>query len=94
MFHIKSFISKFLEKNGIKNQLQAAEVCKIADRLLKETFGNQHPKALFFRNETLQIKCSNPILANEVQIRKEEIRNRINDELNKILVKNIITKIK
>lgn len=99
MFHIKSLIPQFLQKRQIKEQVEAAEVCKIANRILKEAFGlprskagNNSAKASFFRNSTLQIKCSNSTLANEIQLRKERIKNEINEEVGQQLIKNILTK--
>jgi tRNA U54 and U55 pseudouridine synthase Pus10 len=100
MFHIKSLFPKFLQKQGIKKQVEAVEICKIADRILKEAFcppagevGNNNAKAAFFRNSTLQIKCSNSTLANEIQLQNENIKNEINKEMGKVIVKNILTKI-
>ena len=93
MFHIKSLLPKFLQRQGIKKQIEAVEVCKIADKILKEAFGSKDAKAVFFKNSTLQIKCSNSVLANEIQLRKERIRNEINEEVGKEIVKNILTKI-
>lgn len=93
MFHIRSLIPKVLQRQGIKKQIEAVEVCKIADRILKEAFGNSGAKVAFFRNSTLQIKCPNSTLANEVRLRKERIKNEINEEIGKELVKNILTKI-
>lgn len=92
MFHIKSLLPKFLQRQGIKKQIEAVEVCKIADMILKEAFGNSNAKAAFFRNSTLQIRCSNSTLANEVQLRKERIRNEMNEEIGKETVKNILTR--
>lgn len=80
MFHIKSLFPKFLQRQGIKKQVEAIEICKIADKILKEAFGSS-VKASFFRNNTLQIKCSNSSLANEIQLQNENIKNRINDEI-------------
>lgn len=91
MFHIKSLIPKILQRPRIKQQVEAVEVCKIADKILKEAFGSNNAKATFFRNSTIQIKCPNSTLANEIQLRRERIKNEINEELGKELVKNILT---
>ncbi len=93
MFHIRSLIPKVLQRQGIKKQIEAVEVCKIADKILKEAFGNSSAKAAFFRNSTIQIKCPNSTLANEIQLRKERIKNEVNEEMGKEVVKNILTKI-
>lgn len=93
MLSIKSLISQFLKRREIKQQIEAVEVCKIADRILKKAFGENSAKASFFRNPTLQIKCPNSVLANEIQLYKERIKNKINQELEKELVKDILIKI-
>lgn len=93
MLPIKSLIPQFLKKREIKQQIEAIEVCKTADRILKEAFGKDNAKAAFFRNSTLQIKCPNSVLANKIQFRKEKIKNDVNRELGKKLVKDVLTKI-
>lgn len=94
MLHIKSFIFKFLQRNGIKNQVEAAEICRVANRIFEEIFGSKsRPWRFFFRNHILQVKCSNSILANEVQLRREQIKNQINKEFGREIIKIILTKI-
>lgn len=109
MIHIKSLIPKFLQKQGIKKQVEAIEVCKIADKILKAAFGEPRlgweafglpageagsntAKALFFRNSTLYVKCSNSTLANEIYLRKERIKNEINEEMGQEIIKDILIK--
>jgi len=93
MLPIKLLVSKFLQKPEIKRQIEAVEVCKIADKILKEAFNISDIKASFFCNKILQIKCSNSSLANEIQLHKEKIKNEINEKLGKELVKDILTRI-
>lgn len=93
MLPIKSFIPQFLQKKEIKTQIEAVKVCKIANRILKVAFGSSNAKAAFFRNSVLQIKCPNSVLANEVQLRKERIKNEINNEMGKVVVKDMFTKV-
>lgn len=92
MIHVKSLIPKFLQKQEIKKQVEAIEVCKIADKILKEAFSNNNAKALFFRNSTLHVRCSNSTLANEIYLRKERTKNEINEEMDQELVKDILIK--
>jgi hypothetical protein len=93
MFHIKSLFPKFLQRQEIRKQVEIVKVCKIADRILKEAFGSNNAKAVFFKNSTLRIKCSSSVLANEIQLRKERIRNEINEAAGKELIRDILTKI-
>jgi len=92
VFHIKSILPRVLQKQGIRKQIEAVKICKIADKVMSQTFGSKSAKALFFRNSILQLRCSNSVVANEIQLRKERIRNEINEKFGKEIVKNILTK--
>jgi len=92
MFHIKSILPKVLQKPEIRKQIEATQICKIADKIMSQTLGSKSAKALFFRNSILQLRCSNSVVANEIQLRKERIRNEINEKLGKETVKNILTR--
>ncbi len=93
MFHIKSILFKVLQRQGIRKQVEAAEICREANEILERMFGDENPpRAGFFRNSTLQLRCSNSVLANEIQLRKERIRNEINEKLGNEVVKNVLTR--
>jgi len=92
MFHIKSFFPQILQKRGMKKQIEAIKICKTANKILKEAFGGNNAKAIFFSNTILQIKCSNSVLANEVHLRKERIKNEINGTLGAEAIKDIFIK--
>lgn len=94
MIPIKSLISQFLKRKEIKQQLESVKVCEITNRILKEAFGTDQAKATFFRNSTIQINCPDSVLSNEIQLRKQGIKNKINAELEQPIVKDIISKIR
>jgi uncharacterized membrane protein YheB (UPF0754 family) len=93
MFHIKSIVPKILQRQGIKDQVEVVKICRMIDSMLEEKFGKKSAKVAFFHNGTLQIKCPNSVLANEVQLHKERIKNEINEELNREVVRSILTKV-
>ncbi len=93
MVPIKSLLSKFLKRKEIKQQLEEVKVCEVANQILKEAFNTDQVKATFFKNSILQIKCTNSVLSNEVQLRKQRIKNLVNEELKEPIVKDIFTKI-
>ncbi len=94
MLPIKSLISKFLKRKEIKQQLEAVKVCEITNRILKEAFDTDQAKAAFFKNSIIQINCANSVLSNEIQLRKQGIKNRINKELEESVVKDIVSKVR
>lgn len=57
-----------------------------ANEVILELFGlEQAPNAspLFLKNRTLTISCLNSTIAQEINLRQEEIVNKINDKLGK-----------
>jgi len=94
MIPLKSLLSKFLQRKEIKQQLEAVKVCEISNQILKEAFGADQAKATFFRNSIIQIQCTNSSLSNEIRLRKQGIKNRINKELGDVTVKDILIRVR
>ena len=91
--HIKSIIPKILKREGIKKQIEASKVCSITGEIVKEIFFSLDIKVIFFKNGNIQIGCSNSVIANEVQLQRERIKNAVNNNFESDIVKNILVKI-
>lgn len=91
MLPIKDILFKVVQQKGLKKQLESVEVVKIANHILKEAFNN-NIKASFFIKNTLWIQTSSPVLANEIFLNKERLKNEINKKIGKNLVKEIKVK--
>jgi len=91
MLPIKDILSRVIQQRGFKRQLESIEVVKIANYILKEAFNN-NIKASFFIKNTLWVQTSSPILANEIFLNKERLKNKINKKIGKNLVKEIKVK--
>lgn len=92
MLHIKSIIPKIFKREGIKEQIKAVKIIAITNKVLKEFFSDLDIKVIFFKNGNIQIGCPNSVIANEVQLQRERIKNEVNDNLKNNVVKNIIVK--
>jgi len=68
------------------NSDENIELVKMANEVILDLFGlEQAPNAspLFLKNRTLTISCLNSTIAQEINLRQEEIVNKINDKLGK-----------
>ncbi len=83
-----------LEKQKMQQKpIKAAWICHLAQDQIDEQFGTKKIFAASFKNETLTLKVPNSILAGEIRLKSEELKNKINLRANNDLVKRIRTKI-
>tara|TARA_B110000438_G_C15739512_1_gene617815 strand:+ start:440 stop:715 length:276 start_codon:yes stop_codon:yes gene_type:complete len=88
MQHIQQAIKSFLKKTGLESGVEQQEALKI----WKETVGgsiSKNTEPISVKNGILIIKVSNPAWRQELQIQKTEIIKRLNNKLNKNIIKEI-----
>lgn len=93
MRHIKSIISqrlKILKNKTLKNteKIDANIICRKLEEIIKQK-STEHVEVLFYKNKEACIKFFNPLLANELYLIQEEIK----DDINKFFNKEVLTKI-
>lgn len=85
MKKIGLFISnKIQEQQKKRTKLSEKDIFYIFERIVKQEYGNQGKKNLkpnFFKNGKIFIKSSSSIFANEVLLNKNEIINKLNQEI-------------
>jgi hypothetical protein len=96
MRHIKSIILKKLKtfnKKTLNNTgiIDSNMVCRKTEEIIQQKSA-EHVEALFYKNKEVFIKCFNPIIANELRLFQEDIKNEINKFFNKEVLKKIIFK--
>jgi hypothetical protein len=92
MRHIKSIISKRLKKlNSI--EISDKEICIKLEEIIKQKSASLC-SALFYKNKTLHISCSNSMVANEMYLIQEELKDEINKFFDKKVLNKIIVKTK
>ncbi|MCX6738229.1 MAG: DUF721 domain-containing protein, partial [Candidatus Parcubacteria bacterium] len=77
---------------SFKREILAVEICKMWSRVIERLFDKdiaESTQALSFKDGVLVVKISNSVLAQELQIEKENIIASINKEAKKKIVENI-----
>lgn len=81
------------KKKMQQRSIQAAWVCYIAQEEINGLFKPKKIFAASFKNEILKLEVANSILAGEVRLKSEELKNKINQKAGKDLIKRIRTRI-
>jgi hypothetical protein len=96
MRHIKSIIFKKLKTLNKKTPdntgtIDSNAVCKKLEEIIQQKSA-EHVEALFYKNKEVCVKCFSPFLANELYLRQEEIKEKVNQFFNREVLKKIIFK--
>lgn len=92
----KEDLLKAVRKVGVGSTVEAAGILELCKKSLEELFGEDTAKEirpLFFRHNTITIRASSPVIAQEVKLREHELVNNINQKLGKEEVRHIAWKI-
>jgi len=89
MLHIKDVIVKKISK--WKDDIEPVVICRVSEEIVKEKSTNQ-VEVLFYKNKSLYIKCPNSVVANELYLIQDEIKNKVNKFFKKKILKKIIFK--
>ena len=76
-----------------QTSIQAAWICHIAQKEIDKVFKSADIFVSFFKEGNLNLKVENSIIAGEVRYQSDELKNNINQQLKKELVKRIRTKV-
>lgn len=89
----KEDLLRAVRQAGIGSEVEAAEVLDVCTKALVEMFGEETAKELqplFFRNNTITIKASSSIIAQEVKLRELELFRRINKNIDSKKVEHLL----
>jgi len=92
MTKLKNFLKQRLQKLGLRHIVQEQETFTKAGRVFNQYLPPFFAKNITlskFKNKTLFIRTTNPILASEIQIKKCYFIKKLNQELNTRLIENI-----
>ncbi|HLC38894.1 MAG TPA: DciA family protein [Patescibacteria group bacterium] len=87
---IENILNK--KKKG-QSPIESAWVCYCAQQVIDEIIKNDEISAASFKNNTLVLQTSHPILAGEIRFKSAELIKKINHKLKKDLIRHIRTKI-
>lgn len=89
---LKPFLNHAVNRAGIKDNIKAASVCDMWDKVIFEMFDKifiEKCKAIRFKNGELVVAVLGSVFAQELELEKYEIIESINKELGMNLVQRI-----
>lgn len=89
---IKNLLSRRIQQSGFANQVGTALLIEEAEKILKEKLGDvvvKKIKLLYFKNNILNIACLSSVVAQEINLKKQELITEINRKIGRDLVKEI-----
>jgi len=93
MMVFKKAFDVLKKKEMQQTSIQAAWICHIAQKEIDKVFKSADIFVSFFKEGNLNLKVENSIIAGEVRYQSDELKNNINQQLKKELVKRIRTKV-
>jgi len=90
MLHIKSVLYKTAQNLGKRGNIDDKMVFQESKKIIQKSAPDA--EVLFYKNRILCVKCINSIIANELFLNQENLRDKINSFLNKKVIKRIIIK--
>lgn len=91
----KELLQKSLNKAGVSDQVDAAQVCDFADKVILEQNKKSQGRvrAFSFQNNILTVLVANSLWANEIQMMSFQILEAINEEFGVETVERIQYKV-
>jgi len=89
---IGEYLKKSINKAGIGKEVEAARVCQFWKTIIEKVFSREiaeKSKALRFKNGTLVVAVSSPVLAQEFRFRESEIVERLNKKSGSDIIRKI-----
>jgi len=82
-------MKKFLEKSRLKNGIRAAQIDEIWEKIMGKTIA-KYTNKIEIVQQTLFVHTSIAPLKQEIQFQKKQIIQRINEEFQDVIVKDIV----
>jgi hypothetical protein len=92
MRHIGLIIPRVINKIKLKDNLDDNTICEQANKIIKKNISNA--EVFFYKNNSLHVYCQNQVVANELFLNQEAIKEKINKFLEKDVVRKLIIKVK
>ena len=88
MQHIQVAIQNFLRKSGLNNGVEQQEALKIWCKVVGNKI-SKNTEPMSVKNGILEVKTTNSVWKQELQIQKTEIIKKLNKRLKKNIIKEI-----
>ncbi|MFT4203650.1 MAG: DciA family protein [Chitinophagaceae bacterium] len=84
-------MKKFLEKSKLRNGIRAAQIDEVWEKIMGKTIAKYTDKIEIVQ-QTLFIHTTIAPLKQEIQFQKQQIIQRINEEFQETIVKDVVVK--
>ena len=88
---IKEILQKLVKKQKFTKKLDEVEVINQLEKIIGNNL-NKYIISKYFRDGKIYLQLSSSVLRNELLYQKEELISKINQEIGKKLVKDIVLK--
>jgi len=92
MEHIKKLLAKRIQQSGLSQQVKTSIIIEKFKKVSKLIFGtkiSQKIKPLYIKNKVLTVACLSSVVAQEINLRKNEILENIQQNLGEETIKDI-----
>lgn len=88
MVPLSEVLQRFLRENGLETPLQQKRLIDSWEKIAGKAVA-RYTQEKFIRNQTLFVKISNPALRADLSMMREELVNRLNQEVGSRLITEI-----
>ena len=88
MQHIGGALEKLIKSNNLEKGLEEQKAVDIWEKVVGERI-NENTEPISIENGVLSVKTSNPSWSQELQLQKPHILKKLNNRLNKKVIKDI-----
>ena len=88
---LSDVLKSYVQENNLERKVSELDLIKSWESVIGKAVA-RYTQNLHIRNETLFVETTSPVVRNELQIMKEEIRMRLNEIVGAEIVKTIVFK--
>lgn len=88
---LSDVLKSYVQENNLERKLSELDLIKSWESVIGKAVA-RYTQNLHIRNETLFVETTSPVVRNELQMMKEEIRMRLNEIVGAEIVKTIVFK--
>lgn len=88
---IRELVDKMLRAYGLSDKLDEVELIQSWEKIVGKMI-SKHTKDIYFRNKVLYLELDSSALKHELNLAKSKLRDKLNGDLGKNLVNEIVIK--
>jgi predicted nucleic acid-binding Zn ribbon protein len=88
---LKVLVDKMLRAYGLSDKLDEVELIESWEKIVGKMI-SKHTKDIFFKNKVLYLELDSSALKHELNLAKSKLRDKLNSDIGKNLVNEIVIK--